>query len=65
MGLSKREACTAGGALDSGEPRAVDDPWGAKAAYVAALLAVPSGVPAYDRFRSLGCVWKLFRLNKT
>ena len=31
----------------------------------AALLAVPSGVPAYDRFRSLGCVWKLFRLNKT
>ena len=31
----------------------------------AALLWNPSGVPAYDRFRALGCVWKLFRLSKT
>ena len=31
----------------------------------AALLWIPSGVPAYDRFRALGCVWKLFRLSKT
>ena len=31
----------------------------------AALLGIPSGVPAYDRFRALGCVWKPFRLRKT
>ena len=31
----------------------------------AALLGFPSGVPAYDRFKALGCVWKQFRLSKT
>ena len=31
----------------------------------AALLGFPTGVPAYDRFKALGCVWKLFWLSKT
>ena len=31
----------------------------------AALLGFPSGVPAYDRFKALSCVWKQFRLSKT
>ena len=76
------EALAAGGALDSGEPQAADDPRGPKRPSVdlvtqaklleeastdaqnvheedkAALLRFPSGVPAYDRFKALSCVWR-------
>ena len=31
----------------------------------AVLLRFLTGVPAYDGFKALGCVWKLFKLNKT
>ena len=58
-------ACTAAGALDSGELRAVDDPRGRQSCLCDYPACWSGKVPAYDEFWSLGCFWKLVRLNET